>query len=128
MGYIYPKGTLNGSNGVVYDENGNPSPEFEDKVLGIWVCYGRAINEAGHTVSGPWAVSTQLFQFNDVYDNATIVTMGFESMEIGPSQVRAIVGGSGSFLDAQGETIQTLLGMDEETGAVNISLAIELEK
>src|SRR3954451_19648445 len=36
QGYIYPEGTLNGSNGVLADG----SPEFPDKVLGQWSCYG----------------------------------------------------------------------------------------
>lgn len=126
MGYIYPKGTLTGANGVVYDEDGNPQPEFADKVLGTWVCYGRAIGEAGHAVTGPWAVSTQIFQFNDVYDNATLVTNGYESMEVGASITRAITGGTGSFAAARGEATQVLLGMNEDTGAVNIGFALEV--
>lgn len=126
MGYIYPKGTLNGTNGVIYDENGNPQPEFEDKVLGTWVCYGRAIGEAGHAATGPWAVSTQVFQFNEAYDNATLVTHGYESMEVGAPIVRAITGGTSRFAAARGEATQSLLGMNEDSGAVNISFAIEL--
>jgi len=126
MGYIYPKGTLIGTNGVIYDESGNPQPEFEDKVLGTWVCYGRAIGEAGHAVTGPWAVSTQIFQFNEAYGNATLVTHGYESMEVGAPIVRAVTGGTSRFATARGEATQSLLGMNEDSGAVNISFAIEL--
>ena len=36
QGYIYPAGTLTESNGV----NADGSPEFPDKVLGQWSCYG----------------------------------------------------------------------------------------
>lgn len=126
MGYIYPEGTLNGSNGVAYDEDGNPQPEFESKVLGTWICYGRAIGEAGHATTGSWAVSTQVFQFNEAYDNATLVTTGYETMDVGAPIVRAITGGTGPFLAARGEATQALLGIAEETGAVNISFSIEL--
>jgi len=36
VGYIYPKGTLDGSNGVLADGQ----PAFPDKVIGKWVCRG----------------------------------------------------------------------------------------
>ena len=36
QGYIYPHGTLNGSNGVLP----NGEPEFPDKVIGKWFCRG----------------------------------------------------------------------------------------
>ncbi len=36
LGYIYPEGTLTDSNGVLPDG----SPEFPDKVLGQWTCWG----------------------------------------------------------------------------------------
>jgi hypothetical protein len=123
MGYIYPKGTLDGTNGVLYDGEGNPYPEF-DSVLGTWICYGRAIGEAGHAATGPWAVSTQIFQFDEVYGNATLVTSGVETMEVGAPVVRAVTGGTGAFLAARGEATQALLGMHEETGAVNIAFAM----
>lgn len=125
MGYIYPKGTLNGTNGVLYDDEGNPYPEF-DSVLGTWICYGRAIGEAGHAATGPWAVSTQIFQFNEAYGNATLVTSGYETMEVGAPVVRAVTGGTGAFLAARGEATQALLGMQEETGAVNIAFAMKV--
>ena len=125
-GYIYPKGTLNGSNGVIYDADGSPQPEFPDEVLGTWVCYGRAFGEAAHAATGPWAVSTQIFQFNEAYDNASLITHGFESMEINVPFTRIVTGGSGSFMNASGEVTQQLLGMVEETGAVNISAAVQL--
>ena len=127
-GYIYPKGTLNGTNGVVYDADGNPQPEFPDKVLGTWVCYGRAYGEAAHAAAGPWAVSTQVFQFNETYDQASLITQGFETMEIGAPFTRAVTGGSGTFMNARGEVTQHLLGMVEETGAVNISATVQLLK
>lgn len=43
QGYIYPAGTLNGSNGVNLDG----SPEFPALVQGRWVCRGWFINPEG---------------------------------------------------------------------------------
>src|SRR5690606_27718910 len=67
QGYIYPIGTLNGSNGVL--ENGEP--EFPDLVLGEWTCYGWMIGDGAQTQTGEWVVSTQVYQFDD---GSTIVT------------------------------------------------------
>jgi hypothetical protein len=71
QGYIYPVGTLNGTNGVL--ENGEP--EFPDQVLGTWTCYGWMIGDGAHTTTGEWVVSTQVYQFND---GSTIITDGYE--------------------------------------------------
>src|SRR3712207_7801 len=41
QGYIYPYGTLNGSNGVL----ANGKPEFPTKVIGEWTCRGWFVGE-----------------------------------------------------------------------------------
>src|SRR5262245_48598368 len=41
QGYIYPAGTLDGTNGVL--ETGEP--EFPDLVIGTWYCYGYLIGD-----------------------------------------------------------------------------------
>ena len=56
QGYLYPEGTLNGSNGVLPDG----SPEFPDDVIGTWTCYGYMIGEGAHTTTGEWVISTQV--------------------------------------------------------------------
>ena len=48
QGYLYPEGTLNGTNGVLADGK----PEFPDKVIGEWTCYGWMIGDGGHTETG----------------------------------------------------------------------------
>ncbi len=48
QGYVYPVGTLNGSNGVL--DNGEP--EFPEQVLGTWTCYGWLIGDGAHTETG----------------------------------------------------------------------------
>src|SRR5262245_56766695 len=59
QGYLYPEGTLNGTNGVLADGK----PEFPDKVIGEWTCYGWMIGDGGHTTTGEWVVSTQIYKF-----------------------------------------------------------------
>jgi hypothetical protein len=55
-GYLYQRGTLtciDGScDGVVYDEQGVPSPEFPDQLIGRWICYGTDDADASDRVTG----------------------------------------------------------------------------
>ena len=57
QGYLYPEGTLNGSDGVLPDGK----PAFPDKVLGEWTCYGTHLGKGAKTEKGPWVITTQLF-------------------------------------------------------------------
>ncbi len=123
QGYIYPEGTLTGTNGVLEDG----SPEFPDKVIGEWTCYGYMIGDAGHATSGVWVVSTQVYQFNAEHNGATVVTNGFELADIGAPVTRAITGGTGNFAAVQGEQTQTLLGFTEQMG-VNLTVAMDLNR
>ncbi len=119
QGYIYPAGTLNGSNGVL--ENGEP--EFPDLVLGEWTCYGWMIGEGAYTESGIWVVSTQIYQFED---GSTIVTDGFEIVDFEVPFARAVTGGTGAYRGATGELVQTLHGFTEQMG-VNLSVEFQLD-
>ena len=60
QGYIYPEGTLSAD---VDGVNADGSPEFPDRVLGQWSCYGWYIGDGAHATEGPWVLSTQLYQF-----------------------------------------------------------------
>lgn len=117
-GYIYPAGTLDGSNGVL--DNGEP--EFPDLVLGTWTCYGWMIADGMHTSSGEALVSTQVFQFTD---GDTIVTDGFEIVDTDVPYTRAISGGSGKYVGITGEQVQTLLGFTDQMG-VNLRVSFNL--
>lgn len=117
QGYIYPVGTLNGSNGVL--DNGDP--EFPDQVLGEWTCYGWMIGDGAHTATGTWVVSTQVYQFND---GSTIITDGFEIADFEVPMVRAITGGTGEYRSASGELVQVLHGF---TDAMGVNLSVEFQ-
>jgi hypothetical protein len=119
QGYIYPEGTLNGSNGVL--ENGEP--EFPDLVIGEWTCRGWHIGDGGHTTEGDWAMTTQTYRLYGDYENAYIVTDGYESPELNTPVTRAIIGGTGMFSTARGEQVQELLGFTEFN---TINLRVEL--
>lgn len=120
-GYLYPAGTLNGSNGVLPDG----SPEFPDKVIGTWICRGFMIGDGAHTTTGAWVTSTQTYNFGSGFGARTIVTDGYELADIGVPIARAITGGTGPYRAAQGEQTQTLLGFTEQMG-VNLRVQLEI--
>jgi hypothetical protein len=120
QGYIYPEGTLNGTNGVLEDG----SPEFPDKVIGEWTCYGYMIGEGAHATTGEWVVSTQIYKLHE--QDATIVTNGFEIADLNVPAARAITGGTGEFSAASGEQTQELLGFTEKMG-VNLVVEFQLQ-
>lgn len=119
QGYIYPEGTLNGTNGVL--ENGDP--EFPDEVLGTWTCYGWMIGDGAYTETGEWVVSTQIYQFDN---GSTIITDGFEIVDIDETYTRAITGGTGDYRSVSGEQIQQLRGFTAQMG-VNLSVQFDID-
>jgi hypothetical protein len=119
QGYIYPVGTLNGTNGVLADGK----PEFPDKVLGKWTCYGWMIGDGAHTKTGEWVISTQVYQFND---GSTLVTDGIELVDFETPMSWAITGGTDAYRSAHGEQIQVLHGFTEQMG-VNLTVEFHLD-
>jgi hypothetical protein len=119
-GYIYPYGTLNGSNGVLEDG----SPEFPDEVIGEWICRGWFIGDGAHTTTGPMVITTQVYQLGGDYGDVTIVSEGYESSEVNKETKRAITGGTGQYQTTRGEVTQELLGFTEEMG-VNLRFTVE---
>jgi hypothetical protein len=117
QGYIYPEGTLDGSNGVLP----NGEPEFPDLVLGEWTCYGYMIGDGAHTTTGEWVISTQVYQFED----GTIVTSGFELVDFEEPIARAITGGTGAYAGASGEQMQVLHGFTDQMG-VNLTVEFDI--
>ncbi len=122
QGYIYPAGTLNGSNGVLADG----SAEFPDEVIGTWTCYGFMIGDGAYTETGAWVVSTQVLEFDETYDNSTIITQGMELVDINVEGLRAITGGTGMFNGVSGQAVQAMTGLNAGEGVV-LSIELQLE-
>jgi hypothetical protein len=118
-GYLYPEGTLNGTNGVLPDGE----PEFPDQVIGTWTCYGWLVGDGAHTTTGQWVISTQVYQFED---GSTLMTDGFEIVDFDVPVTRSITAGTGSHRGASGEMIQTLHGFTEQMG-VNLTVEFQFD-
>ena len=123
QGYLYPAGTLNGSNGVMPDG----SPEFPDKVLGEWTCYGYYVGDGAHTTSGPMVITTQIFNIGETPGETTIVTSGYEVADLNVPVARAITGGTGEYKNAGGETSQQMLGLNATEGVV-LQVTLNVQK
>jgi hypothetical protein len=108
QGYIYPEGTLDGTNGVLPDG----SPEFPDQVLGEWTCRGWFIGDGAHTTTGEWVITTQVYSFSD----AILITDGAEVADIDVPARRAITGGTGPYASVAGEGEQVILGYNATEG------------
>jgi hypothetical protein len=112
QGYLYPPGTLNGSDGVLPDGR----PEFPGKVLGEWTCWGSHVGQGAKTVRGPIVVTTQLYQLGEGAGERNVVTDGYELADVGVPVRRAVTGGTGPFASARGEQVQRLLGLGATNG------------
>jgi hypothetical protein len=112
QGYIYPAGTLTEGNGVLADG----SPEFPDKVLGQWSCWGWYAGAGAPAGAAPW-LATHLFNFGGAWGAATLVSEGHGIDEPGVALERAITGGTGSYAGAGGVQRETLLGFNASDGA-----------
>jgi hypothetical protein len=128
-GVIYEPGTLNGSNGVIaeFDENGKlirAEPEFPDKVIGRWTCRGWHVGDGAATVTGPWVITHQLYQFGDKPGEHTFTTDGHELVDVNVAIKRAVTGGTGVYRRMSGEAIQTMLGFNASKG-VNLRFQVE---
>ena len=123
QGYIYPKGTLDGANGVLADG----SPEFPDLVLGQWTCRGWFVGDGAHATSGPWVITTQIYSFGDNLGAETLVSDGYEIADVGVVFQRAITGGTGEYDGAGGVVDQVFLGFNAAQG-VNLTLDITLSE
>ena len=123
-GYIYEYGTINGSNGILP----NGDPEFPDKVIGRWVCRGWFSHEDGAAVeTGEMVITTQVYNFGGQLGARTLVSEGYELIDIEQEILRAITGGTGEYAGVSGQASQQLLGLNSSEG-VNLRLELEVEK
>jgi hypothetical protein len=120
QGYLYPVGTLTNGNGVLADG----SPEFPDKVLGQWSCYGWRLSGGVPDQTAPW-VTTHLFNFGETWGEATLVSEGYSIDDLGIPLDRAIVGGTGPYAEATGVQAETNLGFNATNG-INVRYEFRL--
>jgi hypothetical protein len=123
QGYIYEAGTLADGGGV----NPDGTPTHPDAVIGTWICEGFMIGDGARTESGPWVISTQVFDFG-AFDGADVViSHGVETPVVGELVERAIIGGTGTHVGADGTQIQVLQSFNASEG-VNLAVTLEPEE
>jgi hypothetical protein len=122
QGYIYPEGTLTNGNGVLEDG----SPEFPDKVLGQWSCWGWYAGSEAPAGLPRW-LTTHLFNFGGEWGTATLVSEGYSIDDMEVALERAIVGGTGPYDGARGVQMETNLGFNATNG-VNVSYEVRLSE
>ena len=122
-GYLYPSGTLNGTNGV----NADGSPEFPDKVIGTWTCRGWLVGKGLNTVTGPWAAATQLFNLSPTPGEKMIVTEGLLLPEVNVPIKRAITGGTGNMQGHEAKGVRQSSGFPNRAGGVNSRIEMKVK-
>jgi hypothetical protein len=120
QGYIYPAGTLKGTDGVLEDG----SPEYPDKVLGQWTCYGWWVGAGEAIETAPW-VSTHVFNFGGEPGKAMLLTTGYDIDDLVIPIDRAVTGGSGPYAAARGVQTEVNVGYNTTNG-INIKYEIRL--
>jgi hypothetical protein len=121
QGYIYPEGTLTGSNGVLQDG----SPEFPDKVIGHWSCFGWWLGDEVHaSSSAPW-LTTHLFNFGPEWGEAMLASEGYSIDDLEVPLNRALTGGTGQYEGVTGVQVETNLGFNP-SGGMNFSYEIRI--
>jgi hypothetical protein len=124
-GYLYEPGTLTcDADGKCDGVNEDGTAQFPEKLVGEWICSGYMINDAGHATGGVWVFSSQFFQLGDTPGAETIVSQGYELADVGVAISRAITGGTGAYMDARGQSQQTMLGLNATDG---VSLRVKLD-
>lgn len=119
-GYIYEEGTLADGGGV----NPDGSPTHPEAVIGTWICEGTLIGDGARTESGPWVVSTQVFDFDEFDGLDAVITSGVEISDIGEEVQRAVIGGTGEHVGAVGTQHQVLEAFNDSAG-VNLSVTLQ---
>lgn len=125
QGYIYLPGTLSEGNGVLPDG----SPEFPERLIGNWTCFGWHTQDAATAVEGTAVVTTQIYEFSKTPGRLSFVSDGFE-LTFGDSTFirRAVTGGTGPLSTVRGQVSQSFLGFPNESGGVNLRFKARLKR
>ena len=132
QGYIYPAGTLEPCDDPGIPCQGvNPdgSPQWPDRVIGSWTCFGWHVADAASASSGAAVVTTQIYEFSDTPGKVSFVTDGFELAFGDSSPVRrAVTGGTGPLSRVRGQVVQNYLGFANQSGGVNLTFRTRMSK
>jgi hypothetical protein len=120
QGYLYPAGTLTETDGILVDG----SPEYPEKVLGQFSCWGWYAGIEAPTGTPRW-LTAHLFNFGGPWGEATLVSQGYSIDDMGVPMERAITGGTGPFAAARGVQRETNLGFNGTDG-LNIRFEVRL--
>jgi hypothetical protein len=117
-GTIYPGGTLPAG-------NANNSPN-DSGGIGVWYCSGVLLADGNQLNAGvtPIVSTNQLYMLPN--DQRSLVSDGIEP-NVGFSNVRAVVGGTGKYRGARGSVVQQALGTNA-TGGFNLRFTFNLDK
>ncbi len=122
-GYIYPHGFLDGREGVKEDG----SPAFPDEILGRWSCRGWHVGEGATTKTGPWVLTNQIYDLGKTPGAKTLLTEGYEIVDLGVAAKRAVTGGTGRYSTARGDASQVMLGFNQ-AGGVNLRFEVRVAR
>ncbi|ANM32454.1 hypothetical protein ABI59_23615 [Acidobacteria bacterium Mor1] len=117
-GYIYPAGTVvcddEGCNGILPDGQ----PEFPELVIGRWTCWGTHVGQGATTPTGAWVATTQIYDFGPELGDNTMISNGYELVDLNKTIKRPLAGGTGQFAAANGTANQTMVGFNASGGVV----------
>ncbi|MFQ5520315.1 MAG: hypothetical protein ACE5FK_02855 [Candidatus Methylomirabilia bacterium] len=127
QGVIYPEGT--------FEEHGsstgllpNGEPEFPELVIGKWTCKGWFIGDGIATESGPFVVTTQIYDLDPDHPGAkTLVSEGIELIDQNVPFKRAVTGGTGTFKSSGGQVTQKSVGVNA-TGLFNFTFEFDIRR
>lgn len=125
QGVIYRQGTFaeHGANSGLL---ANGDPEFPQLVIGRWTCKGWFLGDGIATASGPFVVTTQIYELGThPSSSTTLVSEGFELIDLNVPLRRAVTGGTGRYRGAEGQVAQTSVGVNE-TGLFNFTFDFEV--
>ncbi|MCI0604398.1 hypothetical protein L0156_15480, partial [bacterium] len=91
--------------------------------IGTWTCYGYHVGDGAHTVTGPWVITTQMYDIGSTAGSESVMTQGFELVDLDTEFQRAITGGTGQYKRARGEQKQIFRGFNLSLG---VALQVEL--
>jgi hypothetical protein len=141
QGTIYPAATF-ASEGFDSGLMANGTAEFPDRVVGNWICRGWFVGDSDgdgfitpedddarggiFTPEGKFVATTQIYDLDLEHPGAeTLVSDGIELIDLNTPFRRAVTGGTGRFRGAEGQVVQTAVGVNA-TGLFNFEFVFKV--